>query len=308
MNTVVLPLPGNEALADALLKQPALPRPAERGELAVRVFPDGETHLRLLSKVEGARVVLAATLDRPDAKLLPLLFAASLVRDYGAVEVGLLAPYLAYMRQDARFAPGEGVTARYFAKLLSSHLDWLVTVDPHLHRITALDQVYDCPTRVVHAAPAMAEWVAANVPAPILIGPDSESEQWVAEVASLAKVPYAVLDKIRHGDHQVEVSRPEMAQLLGRTPVLVDDIVSTAHTMAETLRHLQQMGAKPAVCIAVHAVFAEDAVARLTSSGAARVVSCNTIAHPSNAISLERWLAEAIRDVCGASPTERRAE
>ncbi|MBI3144640.1 MAG: ribose-phosphate pyrophosphokinase [Pseudogulbenkiania sp.] len=308
MNTVILPLPGNEVLANSLLMQPALPGPAVRGELAVRAFPDGETHLRLLSNVEGARVVLVATLDRPDAKLVPLLFAALLVRDYGAAEVGLLAPYLAYMRQDTRFNPGEGVTARYFAKLLSPHLDWLVTIDPHLHRIAALDQVYDCPARVVHAAPAIAEWIATEVPMPILIGPDGESEQWVAEVAALARVPYTVLGKVRHGDRLVEVSSPDMAQLVGRTPVLVDDIVSTAHTMAETLLHLRQMGAKPAVCIAVHAIFAEDAAGMLASSGAARVVSCNTVSHPSNEIALERWMAEAIREACASSPRMRQVD
>jgi ribose-phosphate pyrophosphokinase len=305
MNTVILPLPGNEALAGGILIQQPLPGQTVPGELAVRAFPDGETHLRLLSDVEGARVVLVATLDRPDAKLLPLLFAASLVRDYGATEVGLLAPYLAYMRQDARFNPGEGVTARYFAKLLSPHLDWLVTVDPHLHRITSLDQVYDCPARVVHAAHAIAEWIATEVPSPVLIGPDVESRQWVAEVAGLIKAPYAVLGKIRHGDRNVEVSYPDKALLTGKTPVLVDDIVSTAHTMAETLQHLQQMGAQPAVCVAVHAIFTEGAAEALAAAGAARVVSCNTVQHPSNEIVLDAWMAEAIHDVCATGPLPR---
>ncbi|EEG09883.1 ribose-phosphate diphosphokinase [Pseudogulbenkiania ferrooxidans] len=297
MKTVLLPLPGNEAMAAALLAQPALAGQAERGELMVRSFPDGETHLQLLSEVDGARVVLVATLDRPDGKLLPLLFAAALVRDYGAAEVGLLAPYLAYMRQDTRFHPGEGVTARYFAETLSPRLDWLVTVDPHLHRIARLEQVYRCATCVVHAAPAMAEWIAANVPKPLLIGPDQESQQWVAEVAALAQAPYLVLSKTRHGDRQVEVSRPDMTRLSGRTPVLVDDIVSTAHTMAETLQQLRQLGANPAVCVAVHAIFTEGAVELLNGAGAAQVVSCNTVVHSSNAIALERWLAEAIQNM-----------
>lgn len=299
MKTVILPLPGNEVLAKDLLAQPGLSGKARLGELAVRSFPDGETHLRLLSEVAGERVVLVATLDRPDSKLLPLLFAAALVRDYGAVEVGLLAPYLAYMRQDARFHPGEGVTARYFAETLSPRLDWLITIDPHLHRISRLDQVYRCATRVVHAAPAIAEWIAGNVSLPILIGPDEESEQWVADVAAMAKAPYLVLSKIRHGDRQVEVSRPDTKRLSGHTPVLVDDIVSTAHTMAETLRHLRQLGAKPAVCVAVHAIFTEGAVELLNQAGARQVVSCNSVIHPSNAIALDRWLAEGIQEMTG---------
>lgn len=61
--------------------------------------------------------------------------------------MGLVAPYLAYMRQDQQFRPGEVVTSRMFAALVSRHVDWLVTVDPHLHRVHALDEIYAVPTR-----------------------------------------------------------------------------------------------------------------------------------------------------------------
>src|SRR3546814_1718571 len=75
-----------------------------------------------------------SSLDHPYAKVLPLLFAADTARDLGARRIVLVAPYLAYMRQDIRFHAGEAVTSRTFAAILSRHLDWLVTVDPHLHR------------------------------------------------------------------------------------------------------------------------------------------------------------------------------
>jgi ribose-phosphate pyrophosphokinase len=84
---------------------------------------------------------------------LPLLFAADTARDLGARRIGLVAPYLAYMRQDIRFHAGEAVTSRTFAAILSRHLDWLVTVDPHLHRYHELSEIYRIPTQVVHAAP-----------------------------------------------------------------------------------------------------------------------------------------------------------
>ena len=66
--------------------------------------------------------------------MLPLIFAAATARELAAAKIGLVAPYLAYMRQDRRFNPGEAVTSRQVAGLLSSAFDWLVTVDPHLHR------------------------------------------------------------------------------------------------------------------------------------------------------------------------------
>jgi len=139
---------------------------------------------------------------------LPLLFAADTARDLGARRIGLVAPYLAYMRQDIRFHAGEAVTSRTFAAILSRHLDWLVTVDPHLHRYHELSEIYRIPTQVVHAAPFLASWIKRNVARPLIIGPDLESEQWVSQVAADADAPFLVCEKIRSGDRHVTISIP----------------------------------------------------------------------------------------------------
>jgi hypothetical protein len=83
-------------------------------------FPDGEALVRIDVPVKGRCVVLAGSLDRPDEKTLPLLFAADAARELGAAQVGLAAPYLAYMRQDRRFNPGKAITSLSYAPLLSS--------------------------------------------------------------------------------------------------------------------------------------------------------------------------------------------
>jgi ribose-phosphate pyrophosphokinase len=142
--------------------------------------------VRVEAPVEGRYALIACTLDRPDDKLVPLLLLAAAVRETGARSVGLVAPYLAYMRQDRRFQPGEPISARHVAAWISRHVDWLVTVDPHLHRIADLSQVYSVPARVVHAADSVAAWVRAEVRKPVLIGPDEESAQWVGDVARRA--------------------------------------------------------------------------------------------------------------------------
>ncbi|MGK7865461.1 ribose-phosphate pyrophosphokinase [Falsiroseomonas sp. E2-1-a4] len=270
---------------------------AERGEIETRRFPDGETYLRYASPVAGRRVILLCTLDRPDPKVLPLVLAADAARDLGAAEVGLVAPYLAYMRQDRRFRDGEALTSASFAALLSRPLDWLVTVDPHLHRIANLSERYRIPAVATHAAPLLSAWIAREVPNPIIIGPDEESEQWAAEVARGAGAPHLVLRKVRHGDRDVEVTRPDAAALSGRTPILVDDIVSTARTMIETVGHLRAAGAAAPVCIAVHGVFAERAHDALLAAGAARVVTTNTIPHVSNGIDVTALLGTTVADL-----------
>lgn len=291
MSPVILSVPGNEPVARSLCATLG----AEPGQCTVRPFPDGEIYVRVDTPVTGRRVVLACTLDRPGDKLLPLLLLAATCRDLGAAEVGLVAPYLAFMRQDERFRPGEGVTSMYFAELLSRAVSWLVTVDPHLHRWRTLEDIYAIPTRVARAAPAIAAWVRANVRDPVIVGPDAESEQWAGAVAADLGAPYAILEKTRHGDREVEIAAPDLAGFGDRTPVLVDDIVSTGRTMIEALGHLRRAGLRAPVCVCVHPVFADRADDDLRTAGAERVVSCNTIAHATNAIPVDDLVSAAAR-------------
>jgi ribose-phosphate pyrophosphokinase len=162
--TLVLALPGNEQRAQAL----ASALEVVAGAVTVRRFPDRESYVRIDEPVEARDVILACTLDRPDDKVLPLLFLAATARELGALSVGLVAPYLAYMRQDRRFREGEGVTSTYFAALLSRAFDWLVTVDPHLHRRKSLGDIYSIPSAVVHAAGEVSRWIRTHVSRPLL--------------------------------------------------------------------------------------------------------------------------------------------
>ncbi|MEZ5984085.1 MAG: ribose-phosphate pyrophosphokinase [Parvularculaceae bacterium] len=269
----------------------------KRGALVARRFPDGETYVRLVGDVAGKDVILVDTLVRPDAKFLRLIFAAAAARENGAKSVGLVAPYLAYMRQDRRFKPGEAVTSRHFAAALDPWIDWLVTVDPHLHRITALSEIYSIPAHVVHASPAVSRWIRENVENPLLIGPDDESRQWVENAAQKIGAPFLILEKTRSGDRDVQVTVPQVEKWRRHTPVLLDDIISTGRTMIETIGHLKEAGMRAPVSVAVHGVFATGAYEELRSAGAGRIATTNTITHESNAIDIASLLGDAIKSM-----------
>jgi ribose-phosphate pyrophosphokinase len=295
VTAVVLPLPGAEGLAAAL----AAPLGALAGAVEFRRFPDGESYYRIASPVQGNDVIVVAALRDPDPVALGLAFVAETAREMGARRVGLVAPYLPYMRQDARFKDGEAITSRTFARFVSQAFDWLVTVDPHLHRYPTLDVVYTIPSRVVPSAPAVARWVRAHVARPVIIGPDSESEQWAGEVARHVGCPSQVLAKTRLGDRHVEISLPEPGLAEGRQPVLLDDIISSGHTMAEAVRHVCSAFGTAPVCIGVHALFAPQARELLLAAGASRVLTCNTVPDPSNAVDVLPDIAEAVRPFLG---------
>jgi len=290
MKFLIFPMPGNEAQAQSLADELG----AEIGTLEVRQFPDGEAYVRAITSPHGCRVILFATLWHPDTTFLPLMFTADVMREMGAEEIGLVAPYLSYMRQDKRFKDGEAITSTTFARLLSVTVDWLVTVDPHLHRRKSLSEIYSIPATALHAAPIIGKWLANNVKDMLLVGPDSESEQWVKAVAEVADAPFIILEKIRRGDRDVEVSVPDAEKWKNRTPVLVDDIISTARTMIETIKHLRTTDLKPPICIGVHAVFSGDAFEVLQREGVAKIVTCNSVPHSSNEIDLSRMISEGI--------------
>lgn len=287
---IILPLPGNEGFAARLAHEGGW----ELGELETRRFPDGESYVRILSDVAGRPVDLICTLARPDEGFLRTMFAADAVRSLGASEVTLVAPYLAYMRQDRRFQPGEALTSRSFARIVSSAFDRLVTVDPHLHRYPALSALYGVPDTTLHAAPLLADWIAGEVKNPVLVGPDEESEQWVAAIAERIDAPHAVLRKIRHGDRKVDIEVPDLSGWSGRQPVLVDDIASSGNTLIEAARKLPQQGLPKPVVAVVHGIFAEDSYERLLPL-CARVVSTDSVSHHSNAIGLAGLVAKALK-------------
>lgn len=292
MKPLFLALPGSDG---EMARELAGRVGGELGEVALRAFPDGERYVRIETPVRDRPVWLVCSLRNADERFMPLAFVALTARDLGASRVGLVAPYLAYMRQDHRFHAGEGVTARYFARLLSACFDELVTVDPHLHRCSSLGEVYDIPTRVVASASAIADWLQKAVPRPIIIGPDAESEQWVSAVADACRCQHIVLRKERRGDRDVSISPlGDWSAHDGCTPVIVDDIISTARTMIGTVEQLRAVGAPAPVCVGVHAVFADGALDELAAAGVREVVTCNTIAHSSNRIDVTELIAAAL--------------
>lgn len=291
MTLAIAAMPGNETMAAKL----AALLNAELVAIEIHTFPDEETLIRISTDVAARELALVCSLDRPNAKFLPLLFAASAAREAGAARVGLIAPYLAYMRQDTQFHSGEAVSAKVFASALSRSVDWLLTVDPHLHRIHSLETIFDIPAKALHATLPIAEWISHEIADPVLIGPDEESAQWVSEVAEKNDCPFVTLKKTRRGDNDVEVTLPDTHLLHQRTPVVLDDIISTGRTMAQTVRQLVASHTRAPVCVGVHAVFAGDAYETLVAAGAGRIVTTDTVAHKSNAIDIAPLLVRGVR-------------
>jgi ribose-phosphate pyrophosphokinase len=226
-----------------------------------------------------------------------LLLAAHTARELGARHLTLVTPYLAYMRQDIAFTPGEAVSQRIVGLFLAELFDAVITVDPHLHRVATLQEAVPVPQAIVlSGAPLLADLVAAHRPQALLVGPDEESAQWIAQAAARHGFAHAVCRKVRHGDRAVDIELPA-ADFTGRAVVLIDDVASSGHTLAQAARLLLTAGATSVDVAVTHALFAGDALQLIHAAGVDHVWSTDCIAHSSNAVSMAPAIAAALADM-----------
>jgi ribose-phosphate pyrophosphokinase len=258
----------------------------------VHRFPDGESLVRIECEDPGHAIVFRS-LHHPNEKLIEVLFAADSLRRQGASSVGLVAPYLGYMRQDCVFQPGEPISQRVVGQLLGNAYDHVLTVEAHLHRIRELAEVFSCPAESVSAAIPIAQWLRTQPKADIVIGPDAESEPWIRSIAQEADVEWSVATKVRDSDREVRIDLPPLPSGTRRAWV-VDDIASSGATLETLVRILKSAGVQEAGAGIVHALLERDMPSRLAQAGLDRLVSTDGIDDPTNAIALAPLLAESI--------------
>jgi ribose-phosphate pyrophosphokinase len=259
-------------------------------------FPDGELRLRLPAALPD-QLVIVRTLNDPNEKLIELLLTAQTARSLGARHLTLVTPYLAYMRQDVAFHPGEAISQRIVGQLIADLFNAVITVDPHLHRVSTLQEAVPVTSAIVlSGAPALSDLIASRRQRPLLLGPDEESAQWVAQAAARHAFDYAVCRKVRCGDRTVEVVLPDVV-LAGRQVVIMDDVVSTGHTVAQAARLLLKAGAASVDVAVTHALFADNALQLIQDAGVNEVWSTDCIEHASNAVSMADAMGAAVTQI-----------
>lgn len=266
------------------------------GQVALHRFPDGEALPTVPATTSS--VLVYRSLDRPDPKLMPLLLACDAWRRAGARRLVLVAPYLSYLRQDAVFGPGQSLSRDVLGDLLGPRFDRIVTVDPHLHRTADLSARWNTPVTVLSAAPVLAA-ALPGLATPLVVGPDEEAGAWAAALADALGAPHVTFRKERRGDRDVELTLPAGLAIRGRSAVLTDDVCSTGVTLERATQRLREAGTVSVDVAVTHALFDDEAQARLKGAGARRIVSSDSCRHPTNAAPLAGLLAAALRDELG---------
>ena len=264
-------------------------------ELSVSRFPDNEIHVRFNCDLRNKKAVLVQSFygEISDC-IIEVILAAKTASELGAKEIILVAPYFPYLRQDKRFHRGEAVSQGIIAGLVDNFFDEVLIIDPHLHRKSSMEQIFRKKSKKITANSLMAGYIKNNIPKPIIMGPDEESYKWARSVAKDLGAQFRILRKKRYSSYHVEVKLNKHIDLSGRNVVIVDDIVSTGHTILETAKIIKKMGAKNVHCICVHGIFAGDALDKLKGAGI-KTVSTNTVPNDAAKIDVSGIIADGLK-------------
>lgn len=240
-------------------------------------FPDGELRVRVDCNVKNKEVIFIQSFYRDVSDcIVEIILAAQTATELGARRLVLVAPYFPYMRQDKRFHKGEAISQKIIAELVDRYFDGVYVMDPHLHREAKLKHLFKIKSKKLTANSLIAGYIKKNIRNPVIIGPDEESYKWASNVAEMLGAESRILVKKRYSSYHVKVTLNKKINLKGKNTVIVDDIVSTGHTILETAKVLRRLGAKTVYCICVHGIFVDDALNKLGKAGI-NVISTNTI-------------------------------
>ena len=250
---------------------------AQYSELFLDKFPDNELRVRIQKDVKSKEVIFVQSFyGQINDLIVECILAAETTKELGAKKVKLVAPYFPYLRQDKRFNPGEAISQAIIGKLFGKYFDEIFVMDPHLHRTKSLNDVFSVKSQKLTANALIADYIKKKIKNPVIIGPDEESYKWAKHVADMIKVESRILKKKRYSSFHVEVRLNKKIDLGKRSVVIVDDIISTGHTIIETAKILRKLGARKITCICVHGIFVNDCLEKLQREKI-EVVACNTI-------------------------------
>ncbi len=264
--------------------------------LTISQFPDGDIYLKFNTPLKGKKVVIINSLQpHADMSLFDVIWAAETAKDLGAKKVILVAPYLAYMRQDKRFHPGEAISSRIMAKHLNSCVDKIITIDPHLHRYKSLRDIFTVQSVCLTANQIIGQYIKKNIKNPLIIGPDWESYQWAEVIAKEVGCENTVLEKTRFSSRHVTSKLTKEVAIAGKNVLIVDDIISTGHTMIEAAKKAKAAKAKSIIGIGVHGLFVENGLSKMKKAGFNQIITTNCIEHVTNKIDITPLLVEELK-------------
>jgi ribose-phosphate pyrophosphokinase len=255
-----------------------------------RIFPDGESYIKIYPDLKGETVVIVqTTAPSQDQRLMQLFMMVRTAKELGAARVICVVPYLAYSRQDKRFLEGEAYSLDLVLKMMSDvGVDDLIVAD--VHNKASLDRVNEKYAIRIHnipGIPLLAEYLKGNgFDGAYSLSPDKGAIHLAQAADAVLGGGYGFFEKVRDrrtGEIEMKVKDLEIS---GRKAVVFDDIISSGGTMARAIEGLKSLGAEEVAAACTHALFMGEAGDRIREAGADIVVFTDSVETSTEGVTL----------------------
>jgi ribose-phosphate pyrophosphokinase len=287
----VIPGPASKELGEKIAELTGF----KKVTVAHKVFPDGESYLRLEGDLQDEHVAIVQTTSAPqDNNLMQLAFIAAAAKRNSARKVTAVVPYLAYARQDRVFLRGENISIETVANMLhTAGVDELITVNVHAEGVLAR---FPFPARNLSAIPLLAEYfVQRGFKKAFALAPD-EGGLYIAEQAKRVLDDGAGhLDKLRDRQTGQTVQTSNGLEVKDKTVIIFDDIISTGGTIVGAVKILREQGARHIFAACVHPLLIGDAEKRILDAGVEEIVGTDSISRRASKVSLASLISNELK-------------
>ncbi len=240
-------------------------------------FADGEYDVRIGESVRGHDVfVIQPTSPPVNDNYMELFVILDALRRASASRINAVLPYYGYQRKEKKTRARDPISAKLMANFLQvAGAERMIVLDLHAE---AIQGFFDIPVDALTASKILASHIRTRHGRQplVIVSPDVGGTARARAIARLLECPLAIIDKRRPRDDDIEVLNV-IGDVRDSRCVVVDDLISTASTLAGAATALRAGGAVSVDVLATHGVLSNGALRKIDEADVDEVVVTDSI-------------------------------
>jgi len=212
----------------------------------IKLFSNGNFLVDVKKNVRGFTCFVIQT-QSPNVSehILELLCLLRTLRDNGSERIIAVLPYMPYIRSDKKDHPRSTLGAKLFADLLQeAGAQGVLLMDPHFLQINGFFDEGKCKVETLRSKAIFSREIILNydLTDSVVIAPDINEGKHAGPIASMLKIPIAIIDKRRYDDSEKAVPVAMIGEVKGKHGWMFDDEAMSLGTILVSADFLAEQG------------------------------------------------------------------